>query len=331
MHLNESPLPPSDKVVAAIAEAARGLNRYPGEAGSGLVEAVAAYAGVEPERIILTDGSSELLYLLAFMAGTGPGDEIVLPEPTFPVFARMASLNRLTLRSVPVDAAGAADVGGILGAITERTALVCVPTPNNPTGGLIGAEGIARLCEEMPRHPLFHLDEAYYEFGRAAGGPETLPLLERVRGRWLSSRSMSKAFGLAGIRLGYAIASDAEFAAACRAVRPQFNVNALALAAGRAALAEADESLARVAALAAERDELAARLAAMGLAPLPSAANFVAFRADGLGPDPVAALARQGILVIGFAMPDGTPMIRASLGTQADNAALVDALAGLAA
>ncbi len=329
LNLNESPLPPSPHVIAAVEEAARALNRYPGEAQSGLVEAIAAYAGVEAERIVVTAGSSELLHILPFVAGTRPGDEIVLPQPTFPVFAKVAQLHGLTMRHVPVDARGAADVEAILAAIGPKTALVCVATPNNPTGGTIPADALARLCEAMPAGPLFHLDEAYYEFGRVAGGPETLPLLARAKGRWLSSRSASKAFGLAGLRLGYAIASDAALAATCRAIRPQFNVNALALAAGRAALAHADAALEQVAALAAERGRVAAELDALGLRPLPSGANFVAFSAAGLGPDPVAALARQGVLVIGFAMADGAPMIRASTGTRQDNDALLAALAAL--
>ena len=329
LHLNESPLAPSPHVIDAIAEAAQSLNRYPGEAQSGLFEAIAAYAGVAPERIVVTAGSSELLHMLPFIARTRPGDEIVLPEPTFPVFAKVAAMHGLTVRNVPVDARGAADVDGILAAISQRTAIVAVATPNNPTGGMVGADDLARLCAEMPAGPLFHLDEAYYEFGRVAGGPETLPLLARVKGRWLSSRSASKAFGLAGLRLGYAIASDAALAAECRAVRPMFNVNALALAAGRAALAHAEESLADVAALAAERDRVAGRLAALGLSPLPSGANFIAFAAAPLGADPVAVLAERGILVIGFAMADGTPMIRASIGSEADNEALLAALATL--
>lgn len=329
LHLNEAPHAPPDYIVEAVAEAARTLNRYPAEAQSGLVEAFGAYAGVAPERIILTDGSSELLYLLPFMAGAARGEEIILPQPTFPVFAKMAMLNSLTVRNVPVAADGAADVDAILAAVGENTALVCVATPNNPTGGIVGAGALARLCEGMPTRPLFHLDEAYYEYGRAAGGPETLPVLARVKGRWLSSRSASKAFGLAGVRLGYAIASSAELAAECRAVRPQFNVNAVALAAGRAALAHAAESLAEVERMSAERERVAEGLRALGIAPLPSGANFIAFPAAGLGADPVAALAAAGILVIGFPMADGTAMIRASIGTREDNDALLAALATL--
>ncbi|MEO1103675.1 MAG: aminotransferase class I/II-fold pyridoxal phosphate-dependent enzyme, partial [Pseudomonadota bacterium] len=174
-------------------------------------------------------------------------------------------------------------------------------------------------------------DEAYYEFGRHAGRPDTLPLLTRVRGRWLATRSASKAFGLAGVRLGYVIASDAEFAAEIRDKRPTFNVNALALAAGRAAVENAADSLARVALISAERDRLAGELAALGATPLPSGANFIAFDAAPFGPDPVAALREAGVLVIGFTMPDGRRMLRASIWTEAESDALLEALQTLIA
>lgn len=331
LHLNEAPYPPDEEVIDAVVKAAASLHLYPQEMQSGLIEALADYAGVSADRVFLTDGSSELLYLLPYMSGAEPGAEVVLPDPTFPVFARMAELNRLKLVKVPVTAEGVADADAILAAITDRTAMVCVPTPNNPTGGIVAQADLARLCARMPPHVLFHLDEAYYEFGRQSGGPDTLPLLETVRGRWLSSRSASKAFGLAGLRLGYAIASDADFAAACRATRPQFNVNAVALAAGLAAVRHADASLARVAALTEERRRVEMHLKALGLTTLPSGANFIAFHAASLGPDPVRALAARGILVIGFSMAGGAPMIRASVGSPEDNDALLAALAELRA
>lgn len=329
LHLNESPIAPSRAVVDAVSEAARALNLYPDEKSSGLTEALAAYAGVAPDRVLLNGGSSELLYMLPFIAEAKAGDEIVLPQPTFPVFHRVAAMHRLTVRDVPVDAEGIPDVDALLAAITERTALVCVPTPNNPTGGVLGEAALARLCREMPSHVLFHLDEAYYEFGRAAGGPDTLPLLETVPGRWISSRSASKAFGLAGLRLGYAIGCDVALTAAARACRQTFSVSRLALAAGRAALAHADEALARVAGFTAERERVAARLCGLGLAPLPSGANFLAFPAARLGEAPVDALRARGLLVITFRMPDGRAMIRASLGSPEANDALLAALADL--
>ncbi|GAB5374301.1 MAG: histidinol-phosphate transaminase [Acuticoccus sp.] len=331
LHLNESPLAPPDYVVEAVAEAARTLNLYPDEARSGLIEALAAYAGAPADRLMLNGGSSELLYMLPHIAGAQAGQEMVLPQPTFPVFAIVARMHGLTVRGVPVDAAGAADVDAILAAITPDTALVCVPTPNNPTGGVLDAAALSALCRAMPPHVLFHLDEAYYEFGRAAGGPETLPMLAEVRGPWVSSRSASKAFGLAGLRLGYAIFSDTALRDRARANRQAFSVNRLALAAGRAAVAHADDALARVDAFTAERQRIAAALGALGLAPLPSGANFLAFPAAPLGADPVDALTARGLLTIGFAMPEGRAMIRASLGTRQDNDALLAALADLLA
>ncbi|MEM8664192.1 MAG: aminotransferase class I/II-fold pyridoxal phosphate-dependent enzyme [Pseudomonadota bacterium] len=329
LHFNESPFPPPDYVVEAVAKAARTLNLYPSEATSGLAEAIAGYAGVSADRIVLTDGSLEALYQLAILADAPPGAEIVTPDPTFPAFPKVARLHHLVHRRMPVRPDGVADVDAILAAITPQTALVCVPSPGNPTGGILPEAELARLCAGIPGQALFHLDEAYYEFGRHAGGPDTLPHLSRVAGRWLATRSASKAFGLAGVRLGYVIASDAAFAAEIREKRPTFNVNALALAAGRAAVEHAADSLARVAAISAERERLAEGLRALGLATLPSGANFIAFDAAPLGPDPVAALRESGILLIAFTMPGERPMLRASIGTAEDSDALLEALRSL--
>ena len=326
MHLNESPLAPSPAVVAAITAAAASANRYPEPDDPRFYELLATYAGVDKERLAATAGSNEFLHLLPLLAEAA-GAEMVVPDPSFPTYRKVAGFHDITVQAVPVRADGVPDVDAILDAVTDRTRLVCVPSPNNPTGGLLNEEEIKRLVSGVPDSILLHFDEAYYEFGREAGGIETLPILEQRRGPWASSRSFSKAFGLAGIRLGYTIASDNELATRIRGLRPNFCVNALAWAAGSAALSDLAHVEAGVASVAHERRRLSDGLSELGLSPLPSAANFVSFPVPPDHPDLAKAIRTAGILTTTFLMPNGTPAIRVTAGAQADTDAFLATLA----
>lgn len=325
LHLNESPYPPSATVLEAIAAAAARVNRYPEQDDAALMAALADYCGAPAGRIVLTSGSNELLHLLPLIA-CGAGAEMVVTDPSFPTYRKVAAFYGISVRGVPVNAPGAADVDAIRGAITPACRLVCVPSPNNPTGGLLSGEEIVDLATGVPETMLLHFDEAYYEFGRQAGGVETLPLLARRSGPWIASRSFSKAFGLAGLRLGYSIASSEELAQRCRSLRPNFSVNALAQAAGLAALHDRAHAETMISAIAAERRRLQDGLAEMGFAPLPSAANFVAFPIPPDAGDLVACLASHGILVSPFDLPERRPAIRVTVGTGEDTDALFSAL-----
>lgn len=325
LHLNESPLPPAPGVVAAIADAATRINRYPEPDSERLLDALAAYSGVSADRIIVTSGSNELLHLLPLIAGAH-GAEMVVPDPSFPTYRKVAGFFDIKVHAVPVAADGRPDVDALLAAVTPGCRLVCVPSPNNPTGGLLEAEEIERLVAGVPDTMLLHFDEAYYEFGRQAGGVEALPLLEKRSGPWMTSRSFSKAFGLAGLRLGYTIACTAELAARARALRPNFSVNALAMAAGAAALDVPEHMQATVAQVSGERRRLSDGLAAAGLAPFPSAANFVAFPVPAGEGDLAARLASQGILTTAFNIPGHGAAIRITVGTSEDTDAVLAAL-----
>lgn len=327
MHLNESPFPVPEPVRQAIAEAASQVNRYPSDFGPALVTEIADYAGAPESRVFVSAGTNEILHLLPVIGDVlRPDDEIVVPDPSFPTYQKVARHVGFTVVTVPVLANGVPDIDGILAAIGPKTKMVCVPSPNNPTGGLLSAAELEKLIAGVPAHILLHLDEAYYEFGREAGGPETLPLLEKRPGNWLTTRSFSKAFGLAGLRLGYGIASDEALAEHCRLRRPNFSVNAAAQAAGIAALQHRETMETNVAAIARERDRLAEGLRALGLTPFDTAANFIAIPSPETVPDMRTALAERGILVTGFAMADGTPAFRITIGLEDDNDAVLAAI-----
>ena len=239
LHLNESPSPPSSAVVAAMQRAAAGLNRYPDHDGLALIDILAGRTGIPAPRIVIGAGSNELLYASADVA-LDPAAEGLAPAPGFPTYAKTISLRGARFVPIPTRPDGVVDVDATLAAVTERTRLVFVASPQNPTGGLMTADEIERLALGLPEGVLLHFDEAYYEFGRHAGGPDALPILARRSGPWIATRSFSKAFGLAGARLGYGFCSSVDLANAYRTIRINFSVNAVALAG--AVVAVADEA-----------------------------------------------------------------------------------------
>lgn len=325
LHLNESPFPPAPVVIAAMQRAASAVNRYPDHDGKELIAALARRTGVAPDTIVIGAGSNELLYASADIC-LDQGDEAIAPVPGFPTYAKTIAMRGATYLGVAVRADGVVDVDRTLAAVTPRTRLVFVASPHNPTGGLLGADEIEKLVRELPNDLLLHFDEAYYEFGRDAGGPESLPLLARRRGPWIATRSFSKAYGLAGARVGYGITSSRDLANAYRKIRVNFSINAVALAGARAALDETAHLASLLAHTAAERLRLSQGLGQLGLHALPSAANFVTV----ITPRPAAAtaaeLAARNIFVLPFPWPHTPGALRITVGTREDTDAFLAAI-----
>lgn len=328
LHLNESPVPPSLKAVVAMRMAAAEVHRYPENEPVALAAALAASTGVAPERLVFGNGSSELLLAAAQLA-LGPGDEAIVPVPSFPLYEKAVAIQRGHAVSVPTTAAGRVDVAAVLAAIGPRCRLVYAATPNNPTGGQLTAGAIEALALGVPPHVLLLLDEAYYEFGREAGGPETLPILSRRRGPWIATRTFSKAQGLAGIRVGYGIARDAALADAFRGLRLNFTLNHVAQAGALAALADAAHTRAMLASNAAARARLAAGLQGLGFDVFPSATNFVTARTPRPAARLASALADEGILVLPLAWRGEPDVLRITVGTAADVEAVLAALGAI--
>ncbi len=281
--------------------------------------------GVPADRIVIGAGSNELLFASGEIS-LDPGDEAIAPDPGFVTYAKIIAMRDAAYVGVPVRADGAVDVDAILAAVTPRTRLVYVATPNNPTGGMLVQDEVERLIARLPDHLLLHYDEAYYEFGRHAGGPEALPLLQRRKGPWIVTRTFSKAYGLAGARVGYGLASSSAIADAYRKIRINFSVNAIALAAARAALDETDYVAALLDHTAAERARLSQALSALGLRVLPSAANFVTAVAPRSAGQLAAALQRRNVFVLPFPWHETSVALRITIGSREDNDAVIDGL-----
>ena len=325
LHLNESPYPPSPKAVEAVRAGANTLNRYPDSQGKALAQALSARTGIPAARILFGCGSDELIHDFCTFA-LSPGDHAVVPAPTFPSFAVETRVQGATPLRVKLDARGANDAAGLVAAVTEQTRLVFCCTPNPPSGGQMTAAGLEQVAQGVPEHVLLIVDEAYHEYGRQAGGPAVLPILAKRRGPWAVMRTFSKAYGLAGARIGYALCGSEDVAEALRKVKLHFGATAPAQAAALAALEDDAYLDTVVAAVARERQRLGDGLAALGLEVFPSAANFVSAKLPILGAAAVDQLRRRRILIRDWRDPEHLHEIRITVGLAEDTDAVIAAL-----
>jgi histidinol-phosphate aminotransferase len=325
LHLNESPYPPSPRAIDAIRAAAANLNRYADANATALTTALSARTGIDPARIVVGCGSEELITVLTALTA-GPGDEVVLPAPSFPSFALGVALQGATPVRARLDRHGVNDPKTILGGITARTRLVFTCTPNPPTGGLMSAAALEEVIAAVPESILLVVDEAYHEFGRHAGGPDVLALLAKRRGPWAALRTFSKAYGLAGARIGYAFCSGLDVADAMRRMKLHYGASVPAQAGALAALEDEAHLARNLDAIAKERDRLSRGLATLGLEPYPSAANFVSVALPMPATQSAAELQRRNILVRDWRDPEFLKELRITVGLSDDTDAVVAAI-----
>ncbi|MCC6474036.1 MAG: histidinol-phosphate aminotransferase family protein [Burkholderiales bacterium] len=326
MGLNECLFAPSPKVIAAIQANLARINRYPDAQCPAVGELVSRRTGVPMTRIVWGNGSEELIQG-AVQLTSSPGDRVVLPVPTFWGYRAIVRAAGMEITEAPNRADGMPDVDRIVAAVDARTHLAFCVTPNNPSGSMLCAADFARLAQRVPDDVLLFVDEAYHEFGAAAGGPDILALLAARRGPWIVARTFSKAYAMAGMRIGYALCSAEEVAQALKKTTCVFNVPLLAQAAALAALEDADH-LARVLALtAAGRAQLDAGFRALGLAPMASVGNFVSVRLPLPGAQAVGAMLERGVQIHAWPDPGFERFVRITVGAHEDNLACLEALA----
>ncbi|MGL5909852.1 MAG: histidinol-phosphate transaminase, partial [Phycicoccus sp.] len=270
---NEVSAGPLPSVRAAIAEAAAVVNRYPDMTSSALVERVARHVGVPVEQVAVGCGSVSLCQQLVQATCAGPDDEVLFGWRSFEAYPILTHVVGAHQVKVPVTAGHALDLDSMAAAITESTRLVFVCNPNNPTGTAIRRDDLVRFLDAVPPTVVVALDEAYREFVTDPDVPDGLTLRDG-RDNVVVLRTFSKAYGLAGLRVGYAVAVP-ELAAALRKVQIAFSVNALAQAAAIASLDATDELLARCLEIAGERERVRSELVAAGYEVPESQANFV--------------------------------------------------------
>lgn len=322
---NEGPFPPMPGAQQAIADAAAGVRLYPDPGCWALRDGLARRLEVAPEWILPGNGVDSLIKLLC-LATIDAGDQVVMGWPGFPSWRQGALMMGGEAVAVPLDARGANDLEAMLGAIGPRTKLVVVVSPNNPTGAAVAPGALEAFLDRVPEHVLAVLDEAYFEY-MAPGTHDGVALVREGR-RLVVTRTFSKVYGLAGLRVGYMIAPP-ELLAALARVRNVFDVSAVAQAAAVATLREADRYVPeRIELNRAERSRVASALRGLGLAPLPSDANFlfVDMGSPGRAIGCFDALLRHGVIVRparGFGAPDA---IRVTIGRPVENDRFVAAL-----
>lgn len=321
---NETPLGAGQLARAAFARAGEALHLYPDPAGRDMRRHLAAEAGINEARVILGNGSEDLLSVICRTV-LRAGDSVVTPYPSFPLHEDYALLMGASVTRVPVGGDFAVDVPALIEAGREAR-LLFLANPLNPVGSWIGPDALAALARELPETCLLVVDEAYFEFARGDGYADGLAVLRAMDRPWIVLRTLSKAYGLASLRIGYGFAHDAGFIAMLDRVRTPFNVNGPAQAAGLAALADHDH-LAQVVALACtERDRMAAELTARGYRVAPSRGNFVFFDCGGPSVDFAEALLRHGIITKPWKQPGYDTFVRVSAGAAAETAAFLAAL-----
>ena len=327
---NENPFGASPAVARALVDLASGISDYPDANCTALRQAIAARTDCAPECIVTGNGSEDILQMLC-QAFLSAGDRVLVQRPAFglhEIYPRMmgAQVERLEL----TDALDF-DVDAWCAALARAPKIAMIANPSNPVGCMFDADGFARLLAAASPDTLLVIDEAYWEYARlAADFPDTLASLRACRLPWIVLRTFSKAWGLAGLRVGYGIASDAALVQLLDRVRTPFNVNQAAQVAALAAWGDEPFMQAAVAETVRHRQAMAAELRALGLRVAPSAANFL-FVELGRPHGPVNdALLARGIVVKPWKEPGFESFLRISVGTPRNNARCIAALAELA-
>jgi histidinol-phosphate aminotransferase len=316
---NELSCPPPESVQRAIADAVGRVHRYPDDAGIALRERLAETTGVAVEQVVLGAGSVALCQQ-AVLAVTEPGEEVMWSQPSFEAYAVIARQAGARVVAPPLrDRRYALDE--MAAAVSAQTRAIFVCNPNNPTGTIVDAAELAAFLARVPQDILIILDEAYHEFVRDERAPDGLDVI-RAHPNVLVLRTFSKAYGLAGLRVGYGIGAP-KVVGALRRMRQLFGVSSVALAAARAALDAQTEVRAVVDAVVSERTRVSAVLATdLGLDVPASEANFVWIDVGERALDVAAACERRGVVLRPFARLG----VRATIGTTHENDMMLAAL-----
>ena len=314
---NEYPENAFPEVLEALQKELLELNRYPDATWHDLLDSATTVYPISRGEILFGNGGNEILELLVHLV-CGPGDEMIYAHPSFPVYGLLASSHFDTGVRVPLDSDQKHDLEAMLDAVTDRTRLIFVCNPNNPTGTWVREAEFTAFMERVPDDVLVVLDEAYVEFVTDPEFPRYFELRKRFA-NLASMRSFSKIYSLAGLRIGYLLASE-EVVDLVQRVRQPFNANRLAQRAAAVALLQQDRVGERREANRRGLEQLCAGLEALGCTMLPSQTNFVLTRPPEPVDDLFGRLLRQGSIVRpmgSFGLGEGS--FRVNTGTREEN------------
>ncbi|MBS7623353.1 histidinol-phosphate transaminase [Candidatus Bathyarchaeota archaeon] len=318
---NENAFGPSPKALEALKSAIYNVHRYPDDGCFSLREKLSERLNVKGENLIFGNGSDELI-ILAMRAFLERGEGVILAEPTYLLYRIAAKAAGLKVETVPLKDMRY-DLETMASRISEDTRLILVSNPNNPTGTYVTRGEVESFIEEVPNDVLLFFDEAYYEFALGGEYPNTIEYLGR--GNIITSRTFAKIYGLAGLRIGYAVA-DREVADVINRIREPFNVNLLGQAAALAALD--DEEYADFVRRETDKGKkyLYEEFSRLGLAYVPSATNFVLVRIGPRAGEVYQRLLREGIIVRQMDAWKLNDYIRVTVGREEENRFFIERL-----
>lgn len=321
---NENCLGPSPKAAAAIKESIKNINRYPDGSCFNLKSKLAAILGVGTDKLIIGNGSDEII-ILAIRTFTSSGDEVVIARPTFLIYDIASEIQDLKVTHVPLSSAFKYDLKAMKQAITPKTRIVFIANPDNPTGTYVSKGELDEFFSGLPQDTIVFLDEAYFEYAayEFKDYPNGFNYLSRPN--VIVSRSFSKIYGLAGLRVGYGISSP-EIINYMERVRDPFNVNLLAQAAAVAALDDAAFLKKTLKFVSGEKRYLYAQLKKIGLDYVPSATNFILINVRQDCGELFNSLLKKGVIVRDMKAWGLDTYIRVTVGTREENVMFIKGL-----
>ncbi len=319
---NENPLGPSPKALAAARAALEDMTRYPDGNGFALKQALSRHLDVAMERLVLGNGSNDVLEFVARALVT-PEHEVIFSRHAFAVYPIVTQAVGARAVVTPARDWGY-DLAAIRAAVSERTRVIFIANPNNPTGTWLPGAELEAFVRELPPEVVVVIDEAYHEYVREPAYASALDWCQAYP-NVLVTRTFSKAYGLAGLRIGYGVAHP-DLADVLNRVRQPFNVNSAALAAAQAALEDSDYLARSVALNQAGMRQLQAGFERLGLTYIPSVGNFISFELPMDAGEVYQRLLRQGVIVRPVANYDMPRHLRVSIGTEDENQRFLAAL-----
>jgi len=326
MASNENALRPSRKALRAAKRALSSINRYPDGGCFYLKKALALKLGVKPYNIVVGNGSDEIV-VLALRAFVKKGDEVIIAKPTFLVYEIASQIHGAKMKFAPLKDYRY-DIRGMVKLISKRTKLIFIANPDNPSGTYVNKKDIEYLIRKTPKKTILFFDEAYYEFAKSVKDyPETIPNIRSTCAskNIIIARSFSKAYSLAGLRIGYGITKK-EIAECLDRVREPFNVNSIAQASALAALDDKGHVKMAIRLMEKGRTFLTQEFDKLGLKYVPSVTNFILVK---LGKDskPIyKKLLKKGVIVREMSPWKLKNSIRVTVGTMRENKRFIKAL-----
>ncbi len=323
---NENPWGPSPRAVAAIRETLAGLHRYPDGSSFYLTEALAGWLGAGMDEIVLGNGSNEVIEFLV-KAFVRSGDEVITSHPSFLMYQKFVQIRGGVNRVIKLNNMHH-DLDAILAAVSDRTRLIFLDNPNNPCGTFFSGERFQDFLHALPESVILVLDEAYVDFVDPEERIDVLSLIRKPEGipAVVALRTFSKAFGLAGLRVGFGL-MHREIAALLHRVRQPFNINLPAQAGALAALEDQEHYQNTLRRTREGREWLSREVERLGCVPYPSHTNFFLIDVRGDATVLYEAMLRQGVIVRSMKAYGYPDFIRITVGTREENQRFAGALA----